>query len=114
MGIKLNDGCFEESFLMPGEANDASSSGQRKPDKALRRRTRTPLSFVLQLHSDPEPNRQHPLAGLDPEVRGQQREQLISSILARLATGRSSLPATISRMDVEPKVADSETSPEAE
>lgn len=53
------------------------------------RRFRVPTNLVLCLLPVPAPNPSHPLAGLEPKVRNEQRGYLLSGILARLAAGRS-------------------------
>ena len=61
-----------------------------KPHNAERKaRTRAPAPVILRLRQDLAPNENHPLAGVDPERRNADRQQLIASILARLANGPS-------------------------
>lgn len=69
-----------------------------KGKPAKRRRTRAPQPVILRLCTDLVVNEDHPLARLDPAVRNEQRQRLIASILARLASGRSSLPSAIDTM----------------
>lgn len=69
-----------------------------KGEPAKRRRTRAPQPVILRLCTDLADNEDHPLARLDPAVRNEQRQRLIASILARLASGPSSLPAAIGTM----------------
>lgn len=53
-------------------------------------RTRAPAPVILRLRQDLAPNDHHPLSGVDPERRNADRQQLIASILARLASGPTS------------------------
>lgn len=99
---------------MPRESNDAHDESGASSDKVGRRRCRAPLPVILTLRTDLQPNHQHPLAGLDPGVRGQQREQLISSILARLAAGRSTMPMSIGRIEVLAATSAASTPPSSE
>lgn len=50
---------------------------------------------TLRMRPDLPPNDHHPLAKLDPKRRGEERERLIGSILARLAVGSPSKVAII-------------------
>jgi hypothetical protein len=62
-----------------------------KPNNAERKaRTRAPAPVILRLRQDLAPNDSHPLFGINPERRNADRQQLIASILARLASGQSS------------------------
>lgn len=62
-----------------------------KPNNAERKaRTRAPSPVILRLRQDLAPNDSHPLFGIDPKQRNADRQQLIASILARLASGQSS------------------------
>lgn len=96
---------------MPRESNDAHDESGASSDKVRRRRCRAPLPVILSLRTDLQPNHHHPLAGLAPDVRGQQREELISSILARLAAGRSTSPISIGRIEGLARTNDSSTPP---
>jgi hypothetical protein len=60
-------------------------------------------------------NENHPLADLDPSKRNEQREQLIASILARLAGGRSTAKTRLDTITEEPQSASHfHKAPEAE
>lgn len=65
---------------------------------AKRRRSRAPLPVILRLCTDLPANDNHPLARLDPAQRAEQRQRLIASILARLASGPSSIPMGVDTM----------------
>ena len=70
-----------------------------KPHNAERKaRTRAPAPVILRLRQDLAPNDHHPLSGVDPERRNADRQQLIASILARLASGQSSKSGTVDTM----------------
>jgi hypothetical protein len=60
---------------------------------------------ILRLRQDLAPNDNHPLFGIDPESRTAARQQLIASILARLANGQS---ATSGKVDTMTEAATSE------
>lgn len=63
---------------------------ESKPNRTDRRASmRAPTPVILRLRQDLEPNEYHPLSGIDPEQRNSDRQQLIASILARLANGQS-------------------------
>lgn len=51
------------------------------------RRTRSPRAVILRLHQELEPNENHPLFALGPDRRAEARQQLLATILARLASG---------------------------
>jgi hypothetical protein len=57
------------------------------------RRAKLREPVLLRLRSDLQPNDRHPLTGLGAEQRGEQREKIIASILARLANGNP--PASV-------------------
>lgn len=63
------------------------NSQVRKAAPVKRRRMRAPPLVILRLQSDLAANDRHPLAQLDPETRNERRQQLIASILARIANG---------------------------
>ena len=72
-------------------------------ESSRRGRQAAPSPTIIRLHQDLEPNENHPLNGIDPARREEQRQQLFASILARLANGPSietSKPATMK--DTEP------------
>jgi hypothetical protein len=51
------------------------------------RRTRAPKAVILRLHQELEPNENHPLHALGPVRRAEARQQLLATILTRLASG---------------------------
>jgi len=65
---------------------------------AKRRRSRAPQPVILRLCTDLPANDDHPLARLDPMQRAEGRQRLIASILARLASGPSSISVGIDTM----------------
>lgn len=79
------------------DANESVSAPKR------RRRSRAPFPVILSLRTDLKANDRHPLADLEPATRGEQRERLMASILARLANGRSAVQAGIDTMSEQPK-----------
>ncbi len=62
------------------------SSGMA-PKNGHVRRTRAPKAVILRLHQELEPNENHPLLALGPDRRAEARQQLLATILARLASG---------------------------
>jgi hypothetical protein len=74
--------------------SEESKQGQGGPSSEKRRRSRAPVPVSLHLHPDLKGNDNHPLAGLDPVHRSEQRELLIATVLARLANG-SPAPPTV-------------------
>jgi len=69
------------------------------PPPVRESRRRAPVPVILRLQTDLEPNVNHPLAALDSVLRTERREQLIGSILARLATGPSPSAMRLDRME---------------
>jgi len=69
--------------------SDDSQSPQYKRSTSStvppRRNRRGQRPVVLRFCSNIAPNDGHPLAGVDPEVRNAQRQNVIAAILARLA-----------------------------
>ncbi|MFO1003806.1 MAG: hypothetical protein U0936_26040 [Planctomycetaceae bacterium] len=58
-------------------------------------RKRLPAPVLLRLRPDLAPNANHPLANVDPVRRGKERERIIASILARLASGPPTTPENL-------------------
>jgi hypothetical protein len=70
---------------------------------------------VLRLLTGLKANENHPLADLDPNKRNAQREQLIASILARVAGGRSTAKTRLDTIKEEPtSTSHFQKAPEAE
>lgn len=63
-----------------------------------RRRTRAPTEVIVRLHTDLAVNQNHPLANVDSNARNAERQRLIASILARLASGQSAQTHTTDTM----------------
>lgn len=86
----------------PRDTTSDSTATSAKTASRTGRRT-APVPTIIKLHQDLEPNENHPLSGIDPARREEQRLQLFGAILARIANGPSietSKPATIK--DTEP------------
>lgn len=66
---------------------------------ARKRKPRAPVPVIVRLLADIKANEQHPLAKLPPATRDAQRQQLIASILARLASGPIQVPEQIAKMN---------------
>lgn len=64
-----------------GSDSAASGNGKR------RRNLRAPKAVTIRLCTCLDPNDRHPLAELDPTVREAERQKLLASILARMASG---------------------------
>ena len=65
-----------------GDSASTAANGSSR-----RGRQAAPSPTIIRLHQDLEPNENHPLNGIDPARREEQRRQLFASILARLANG---------------------------
>ena len=52
-----------------------------------RGRQAAPSPTIIRLQQDLEPNENHPLSGIGPARREEQRRQLFGAILARIANG---------------------------
>jgi hypothetical protein len=91
-----------------GQKNGNSPATNGVPRK---RKSRAPASLIIRLHSDIEANERHPLANLTPAIRDAQRQQLIASILARLASGPIQDSVATAKMTATPPAADEIESP---
>jgi hypothetical protein len=80
-------------------ASRKSPSKLTPREEEPRRRTRTPTGVILRLHTDLAANANHPLANVDPSTRNRERQQLIASILARLAGGTISETRPVDTMN---------------
>lgn len=72
--------------MSKGLPNNGSNSGASGNGKR-RQPQRAPQPVSIRLCSDLEPNRQHPLAELQPSICEDERRKLLATILARLAGG---------------------------
>jgi hypothetical protein len=80
------------------KTQDTSDTNDGGLGKARRRQRGAPLPVILRFRTNLKPNDMHPLAELEPAVRGEQREKIMASILARLANGGSAVPPAVDTM----------------
>lgn len=74
---------------MARRRQDTTSDSTQTSAKTASRtgRRAAPVPTIIRLHLDLEPNENHPLVGLDPARREEERRQLFATILARIANG---------------------------
>lgn len=106
---------FREVVIMTKRRGQNDEHSPAADKGARKRKARAPVPVIVRLHADIAANYQHPLAKLSPATRDAQRQQLIASILARLASGPIQDPEWIAKMtEARPAAEEIDDSPRSE